>query len=174
MAKVYWCARDLAGSPVGNHHLLLVLLGAGESIPPFDAQTENGQRFVTLAGFKKDGRLQFGANDENDVQAVREYLNPAKHLRWWYPDFDLEAHEITPPSGTALAFAQRLARLAENYRRNEATRNQPYDLNDENCAAWVNTILKVAGVSSATRIRLGEFNGVDWGEEDPIDETLFA
>ena len=36
----------------------------------------------------------------------------------------------------------------------------------ENCAAWVNSILERVGIPKSEREHLGEFFGIDWGEED--------
>lgn len=170
--EVYWAARDLAGSPFGNHHFILIMLPENYSMQQIKTQTEGSQRFVTLGGFAESGNLVFKSNDSSDVQSVKEVLNPS--LRSWYTaDYDMERNKITPPTGGGWNFATTLERLAFNYEKNTKTSPVPYSLKNENCAAWVNTILKVAGVSAGERIRLGEFSGIDWGEEDEIPESLF-
>lgn len=45
---------------------------------------------------------------------------------------------------------------------------------DENCAAWVNHLLKLAGVSDDDREKYGEFDGFDWGEEDLLPSGSFT
>ncbi|MEN6383883.1 MAG: hypothetical protein ABFD79_01660 [Phycisphaerales bacterium] len=42
-----------------------------------------------------------------------------------------------------------------------------------NCATWVNSMFKAAGVHRSIRNEAGEFNGFDWGEENLIDESYF-
>jgi hypothetical protein len=172
-AKVYWAARDLDGPPVGNHQFVLITLGEKGSLSPIPALTEKSQRFVTLGGFAVRKRLRFLSNQSADVKAAREGLNPADRVKWHTADFDLERKRVTSPGGSDLAFAQKLVRLCLLYSRNEARNNVTYDLLDANCASWVNTLLKVAGVSKSERLKLGEFTGVDWGEEDKICEELF-
>ena len=48
------------------------------------------------------------------------------------------------------------------YEINRYLNNCPYTLIDENCAAWVNTILEHAGIPSDIREELGEFWGIDF------------
>ena len=69
---------------------------------------------------------------------------------------------------TDTAFINILSSVIETY-----LDNCPYSLIDENCAAWVNTMLKKAGISDEIREDLGEFWGIDWGEEDLIPDQFF-
>jgi len=175
--KVYWAARDLDSFFWGNHHFILIMFDKKSENPTrYDAQGDKGGPFfVTLAAFKeedKNNRLMFRANDSSDVRSVQEVLNPKKYAtRSW--DYDMEQNRIKSPSGSDSSFAQKLEQLSRNYERNEAKSNVTYALLNENCAAWVNTLLKVAGVSAATRLKQGEFSGFDWGEEDKVPESLF-
>jgi hypothetical protein len=170
--RVYWAARDLSSFFVGNHHFLLVYLSQGASLAEVLTNKVKGQRFVTLAAIRKSGNLVFQENDADDVRAVREVLDPSV-TKVWKPDLDLEKHRVRPPSGGDLAFAQALVRLALNYRRRTAKQPVPYHLVGDNCAAWVNTLLRVAGVPKSQRVQLGEFSGIDWREEDLLDPSLF-
>lgn len=172
---VYWAARDLDGPPVGNHHFVLITFDESVAFPPIPTQMEKGQRFITLAAVKSadgKGNLVFAANQRADVTSVREFINPDEHVSWYKADFDMEQHEVTPV-GNALTFAQRLVQLAQVFDRNSKTSPIPYSLRDENCAAFVNTLLKLAGVPATQRLDLGEFSGVDWGEEDTVPDRLF-
>lgn len=176
MAQVYWCARNLDTEMgfSGNHHFLVIRLDEGESLPPFESESESGTDFITLAGFNKDGDLKFGDNNQADVTAVKEYLNPGKYKDNW-TDYDLEYKLITPPKGMSDGkFAGVVAMLAARYNDNQKRRSVKYALDGENCAAWVNTLLDVAGVSDAEREALGEFSGVDWGEEFGIEPDMFS
>jgi hypothetical protein len=49
----------------------------------------------------------------------------------------------------------------------------PYKLANENCACITNSLMKVLGYSESVRHELGEFWGVDWGEEDLVDSHYF-
>ena len=43
----------------------------------------------------------------------------------------------------------------------------------QNCATVVNSVFKAAGVSSLMRQKCGEFDGIDWGEEEELDKSYF-
>lgn len=172
MAQVFWAARDLDASGLpGNHSFILVYLNQNESLIRTKAETESGYKFATLGGHQLDGNLIFVANQTADVQCVKEVLNPS--LKGFWSDFDMEENRINPPSGSGWSFAIKLEELAYKYSINTASKPQKYTLMDFNCAAWANTMLKVAGVPLSERIKLGEFSGIDWGEEDLLDEKLF-
>jgi hypothetical protein len=176
---IYWCARDLAGSPWGNHHFILVMQGDPKITSTMGVkwQTYAGRDFMTIAAFaRKQGgstRLLVGYNDSSDVHSVKEVLNPKLAASQW-ADYDLERHAVKPPGGkTKDAFVKDILVKAELYKKNEAKKGIPYSLIDENCACWVNSLLKACGVSKTTRLKAGEFSGFDWGEEDEIDESYF-
>lgn len=171
MTGVYWAARDLDGPPWGNHQFILIFLDDNQSLMQTKTQTINGQKFATLGGHKVSGKLVLIANQRADVRSVEEVLDPSTVSRW--SDFDLEKHKITPPSGGDWSFAVEVERLAYNYDRNATATPIDYALANENCSAWVNTLLKVAGIIESERIRLGEFRGIDWGEEDFLPEDYF-
>lgn len=176
MAQVYWCARNLDTTFgfSGNHHFLVIRLDEGESFPPFTSESESGTDFITLAAFNEDGNLQFGDNNKADVTAVREFLNPGKFKANW-TDFDLEYKYIPPPKGMSdEKFAHLVAMLASRYNENQKRTSIRYALDAENCAAWINTMLWVAGIPDDQREELGEFSGVDWGEEFMIEPEMFS
>jgi len=140
-------------------------------------QHYSGKKFFTLGAFKKKegstNRLLVDYNETNDVLAVKEILNP-DIVKWYKPDLDLQRHEVKPPgSQTTDAFVRELIVKAELYKKNEAKKHVPYNLIDENCACWVNSLFKACGVDQKTRLKAGEFSGVDWGEEDEIDASYF-
>ena len=177
MARVYWAARDLNGPPVGNHHFVLIVLDEGETLPGIPTKIEivgsKVVRFVTLGAFKVDGRLKFEANNNADVTSMREYTDPGEHVSWYKADFDMERNAVSVAGKTGIELARQLVQFANNYVKNEDKSNVAYDLANENCSAWVNSILKKAGVTSAARVKAGEFFGFDWGEEDAVPATLF-
>jgi hypothetical protein len=171
MAEVYWAARDLDGPPWGNHQFLVIYLNESENMFRTKAMVEGETRFVTLGGHVLDGNLVFIANQKADVDSVREVINP--DLAGFWSDYDLEKHKVTPKDGGGWNFALKVERGAYQYRQNTVDSPVEYDLWDRNCATWVNTLLLVAGVTWSDRMRAGEFNGVDWGEEEKVDRALF-
>lgn len=168
---VYWAARDLDGVPWGNHQFILIYMDVKQSLLKTKPEFSGGQKFSTLGGHKVSGNLVLVANQTADVKSVKEVLDPSTNVGW--SDFDMEEKKIAPPTGGDWSFSVEVERLAYNYDRNVKATPQEYDLTDENCATWVNTLLKIAGVSKARRTKLGEFSGIDWGEEDLLDESLF-
>ncbi len=171
MAEIYWVARDLNGVPLGNHQFILIFLENAESMNKIATQQESGKKFVTLGGHNVAGNLVYVPNQSSDVTSVKESINPS--LRGSFSDFDLEKHQITPPTGGGWSFATSIELLADKYTTNTRTSPVDYDLWNRNCSTWVNTLLKVAGLSESKRRKLGEFGGFDWGEEDLLDENLF-
>ena len=171
MAEVYWAARDLSSFFLGNHQFILIFLEANEAMQRVEIQEEGGKRFVTLAGHQPNGDLVYVPNQTDDIASVRESINT--NLRGRFRDFDLEKHYISPPTGGGWSFAFQLEQLAERYAANVQNNPVDYDLGDRNCSTWVNTLLKVAGVSASVRLKEGEFRGIDCGEENLLDENLF-
>ena len=120
--KVYWSARDLDGPPVGNHQFILITFSKDILFPEFVTQTVGKTRFITLGAFRSsDVKLVFEANNRAHVMTVNEHQGPGNYSSWWKPDYDLEAHEVTPPTGNGQLFAQKLIRQAKNYERNTNT-----------------------------------------------------
>jgi len=172
MAEVFWAARDLDGIPAGNHHFILIFLDFKESLLRTKAEFSNGQKFATLGAFEIEGNLVFTANQPTDVRSVKEVLDPSILVGW--SDFDMENHKINPPTGGGWSFAVKVEELAYNYMRKTEESPVEYNWYDENCAAWVNTLFKVAGVPQHERIAAGTFSGIDAGEEDLLSEELFS
>lgn len=177
---VYWRARDLDGSPIGNHHfILLVCPDTGELFSnkaPEQEDTPNGTvYFYTVGAFKGSpgipDLLRVIVNQDTDVKAVREYVDSDEHTSPLKPDYDLEPHLVNSPAGSSSDFMEIVVQLAINF---ESKGDIQYSLIDENCAAWINTLFKIAGVSDADRKDAGEFSGIDWGEEDLIPEDFFS
>ena len=109
------------------------------------------------------------ARSHGNGKAGRESLDPQTYPPGTWSDWDAEMHEIPTPSGmTDTEFIQKLQEAINDYNN-----NCPYNLFDENCAAWVNSMLEQVGIPEDLREELGEFFGVDWGEEDLIPEQYF-
>lgn len=177
---VYWCARDLDNSPIGNHHFILLVCPDTSNLfdvrAPEEENTPEGiVYFYTVGAFKGSpgvpDLLKAIINQHTDVKAVREYVDPDQHTSPLEPDYDLEPHLVNPPSGSSREFIEQVVQLTKNFISKGVIQ---YALIDENCAAWINTLFKVAGVSEADRDEAGEFFGIDWGEEDLIPEEFFS
>lgn len=169
-AKVYWSARNLYAwwNPLGNHHFVLIKTSKPIlSVKPLEYK---GEYFMTLGGFNVDGLLKFEANNSSDVQSVKDKIDG---LSWSEPNMDLQKHRVAPPYGVDLWFAQGLVFRSLCFERNSKVAPIPYELFGDNCAAWVNTLFKSAGVPIGERRRAGQFWGIDAGERLEISEDLF-
>ncbi|MEM7110946.1 MAG: hypothetical protein AAF614_00835 [Chloroflexota bacterium] len=182
---VYWSTRDLDFplAVAGNHHFILLVADASDfRYMGLPARNEkHGDKttyFYTLGATRgedgsKDGRLVTDFDNDADVKSVRELLDPDEHTSWWQPDFDLSAKLVS----SDINMIRRAALRAVYYKQREEQNISSlpmYNVSDENCAAWVNTLLKSLSVSKQDRERLGDQFGVDWGELDEIDTNLFA
>jgi hypothetical protein len=175
---VYWCARDLQGSPFGNHHFILLITPYDVNlfeIPPIQENTPTGQvLFYTIGAFNGDAshpdRLTAIVNNESDKKAVLKYIYPEKDTHPMQPDLDFESHTIKPPTGSVLLFRNLVVYLTKVY---QAKGRVEYSITNANCASWVNTLFKVAGVSAAERKAAGDFFGIDVGADSLIPEEFF-
>jgi RHS repeat-associated protein len=175
---VFWAARDFMARAlaIGNHHFVLATVKSPNTLPGITLETEGDVRFVTMGGFKDNGRMELKINQPTDVAAVREYLRRSK---WYKSDWDLQPHIMMPPQGDELNFARTLVQLANNYQsheqnpQNASNSDFRYRLWDQNCATWVNSIFAAAGVPDIVRVMNGSFAGVDGGEGDLIPGKYF-
>ena len=173
---VYWCARDMGYMmPVGNHHFILVVLNqSGELFGQPTLSEKFGEGvifFATVSTTKMYGEIGVVINGDSDVEAVREYVDPKEHTSLLESDFDMRAHFVPAPDEDIEKLVADIERLTKNFAGHSP--GIPYSLLDENCACWVNTLFKVAGLPKELRVELGEFSGVDWGEEDLMNEKFF-
>ncbi len=186
--KLYWAARDLEDSPAGNHHFFLIVFNDKYSCQricrEFDIEYKSEKKgnittyFATVCGngsngLSSDSKLTCHFNQKSDIKSVREYIDPDQHVYTFKPDFDLERHIISPLAGWNEEFLiKSVIRAAQNYEAKGL--NVPsYDLADQNCATWANSLLRFLGYSKSYRTEKGEFDGVDWGEENTISSHYF-
>jgi hypothetical protein len=169
-AKVYWSARNLAGwwNPFGNHHF--VLIRTAKPILSVGPVHYKGEDFMTLGGFSVNGLLKFEANNSTDVQSVKDKIDT---LGVWEPSLDMQKHRVAPPYGVDRWFAEGLVVRSLYFEENSRSTPMPYELFGDNCAAWVNTLFKVVGVTLGERRRAGQFWGIDAGERLEIPEEMF-
>lgn len=177
--RIYWAARDINGNNIGNHHFILIEFEEDEEkFSRYNIKYAKDRRFLTIAAFAdKNENIVVALNDHNDVKSVLEDFDPDTYADpdAWF-DFSLALNELNmlPPNDmTMREFAELLLRLTENFHRNSQTNPVKYTLTNENCATYVNSLFKAAGVSEKDRTRLGEFLGIDWGEEDLLPMELF-
>ena len=169
-AKVYWCARDLALSPLGNHHFLTFIPDNPQDFNGKTVDMGNGTQGWTVGGQNRKNLLVSVPNEDNDLQSIRELRDPQHYPPGLLYDWDAEMHEIPTPKGmTDTQFINAIQKAINEYQN-----KCPYVLVDENCAALINTVLMRVGIPKSDRERLGEFFGIDWGEEDLIPPQYFV
>lgn len=180
MGKVatYWNSRNLGSRwniGAGNHHYILIVV-SGICLPtPIKTQTHNGTEFMTLGAFSVGGNMVFEPNNGSDSASAKDIFDKTPLKDFFNPfDWGTQKHLVKPPNGNAFQFAAAVTQFALNYQAKTKINPLPYSLVDDNCASWVNTLFKVAGISLDERIRLGQFWGIDAAEKLEIPENLFA
>lgn len=168
--EVFVASRDFA-SPLGNHHFIIVVPKNPNDFRGL-VSLGGGKRGFTVAGFDTEGRLRPQFNNTDDIAAAMEALGTRRKGRVW--DYDCETKRVPRPKGmTDTQFISEILSKVKNYRRNENADPIDYDLGDRNCASWVNALLQELGYPEPTRDDLLEFDGIDWGEEDPLTPNPF-
>lgn len=192
---VYWTARDLDGSPLGNHHFILIIwknkssaelacsryadIGATYK----SCKNEKGLTiYYTTVGIGKDSDfMKVTFTSGADKQAVNEIINPDKYVKWYKPDYDCEAHEVNFWSGSTIRhpdayyFAEtllyRVMFFVINFNKGYKA---PYSLWNQNCQSWVNTLLLRLGITESTRAAIRDFAGIESGNSNAINLSLFG
>lgn len=189
----YWSARDTDPTPIGNHHFIALVYGSQQQAERVkqewgvdyiqDVNDEGVTFFYSTVGITTDtagldGDLVVVYNYASDKKSIHEIAKES-NTSWNVPDFDYEGHRI-PIESSCLDFAsldeqidailERVTNFMAHYSVGDRVK---YSVIDENCACFVNSVLSSCGYSPADRDELGEFAGVDWGEEDLIDAKFF-
>ena len=142
-------------------------------------------------GMDEEGYLKHNFNHSSDEKALKEIINPKEWISWRKSDYDYEGHRMPPSQasppyvGLKLihpkaeeklmeAIIQRFANFDANYKSGKSGSRYKYNLINSNCATVINTIFKLVGYPQDQRERLGEFSGIDWGEEKAVPDSLFA
>jgi len=179
---VYLCARDLDGSPIGNHQFLYIAPSSGRRCwPRAIFPTREG---FTLGGFKEDdGCMRLQVNQEADVASVRELMAPC-----WYhcglraserykSGWSGECKKVPlPPGMSEKSFIDRLLACASQYEKNSNAESGccvRYDIRYRNCQSFAQGLLACAGVDAETACTLGDMAGVDWGYDYPLSRQWF-
>jgi hypothetical protein len=194
IAGVYWSARDMDSSPIGNHHFITIVYESAAQRDSVCAAFGIGYKsyanqkgltvsYTTIGGFTDNGAMSGYIvetfNEGSDCQAVKEQVNPNKYIYWYKPDYDFEGHRVPAsclvPAPTSLdAEIRSVIQKAKNFNsHHDAGTKVSYVLYDENCACMVGSLFNSLGMSGADRVALGEMSGVDWGEEDLISAAYF-
>jgi len=194
VAGVYWSARDAVSqlSPANHHFIAIIyenLLQAAEitgawGLEYFEITNDKTVTFqITTLGVGTDngsttGNIITSYNSGSDRESLHEIARES-NTSWYIPDWDLEGHKVCTDHST-LNFEllpdfvnelfKRSARFMDNY---DLGHKINYELVDENCACFVNSLMKETGIPADIRHELGEFSTVDWGEEDLLPSWLF-
>jgi len=163
---VYWGARDLVLGPdnPGNHHFIVTRF-FGDA-PSYTTTLESGHKAVLIGGFNApdgSGKLVTRYHDPVDMDAANDWFAGGVLQDPWDP----ELHYVSVPAGQDFdSFSTVLYELTTIYDNQVGYALNPFFTpGTGNCASYVNTIMAKAGVPEADRNHLGEFLGVDWGEE---------
>jgi len=194
LSGVYWASRDMDPGPVGNHHFFIFIYRDEAEAQRISSRWKGwdiGYRrevndaglavyFSTVGvGQDSDEQIIFRFNPESDIWAVHEIARE-ENTEALTVDRDLQAVRLSPleaaePYATTEAFINAVLERIFNFNKHHRMGNTvTYAILDENCAAGVNSVLASLGFSSSYREAMGEFDGVDWGEEDIIDQSLFV
>ncbi|MFA5387889.1 MAG: hypothetical protein WC322_05930 [Candidatus Paceibacterota bacterium] len=193
ISGVYWCARDMDPSPVGNHHFITFVYESEEeakkvtsywrkwNLEYFCEKNDRGLTiFFTTMGVGKNskGDIKISFNPSSDLQSIHEIAKDS-NTSWDSADYDLEAHKM-PLNAASLEYntnSDLMQAVLENIYKFKKLAEKgieiDYILWDENCACTVNTIFKQCGFPKSVREEQGEFSGTDWGEENEIPSSFF-
>lgn len=191
VAGVYWSSRDMGPSPVGNHHFFTFVyedesqaqrIAASGIAETFSEENDKGVRiyFATL-GVNKDEKTEgiiIESSPKMDRKAIKE-ISKEKNTSFFSYDLDFQGHRVLPESaapvlGSSEQLMMAISEKVDNFNAHFSAGDRiPYSLVDENCACIVNTLMKTLGYEKNIREKLGEFWGVDWGEEDLVSDCYF-
>ena len=170
-------ARDLTSSPFGNHHFETITgitqqdldnMGINAKLQNFG----NGIMGITVGIFPNENDiLTVMYNQRDDLKATEEFYSDSTTL--FESDWDYEQHQITPPNGVTLRQLD-LRSLAAASALQKTLKNVPtsYNLVNCNCSSGLNSLLSIIGISEEDREELTEFSGIDWGEENLLNEGI--
>lgn len=186
---VYWSARDMDPSPVGNHHFITFVYNSKEQAIRVTQQWGNHYKseqndndltvfFTTMGVATSDNKIIITFNPSSDLKAIHEIAKKDNtNLYGW--DYDYKGHRVsyTLSSNNYASFEELmnaiLQRVSNFNKHYDAGITVDYSIIDENCEAFVNSIFKVLGYPKDVREEIGEFPGFDWGEEDLIPDSFF-
>ena len=194
ISGIYWCARDLGESPVGNHHFITIIYENENQAKMFAARygivyqvtvNKAGLKipFTTVGGFSDNGtpilaHIQAYYNVVDDVRSVNEVINPPVYNTGLW-DFDFEGHFISSSltsynitENLMDALFQKINNFVKKY-NNPLIERVDFGILSQNCACFANTLFKALGVSDSNRKANSNFYGVDMAENELFDTGYF-
>lgn len=193
IAGVYWSSRDMGPGPLGNHHFFTFVYTdeeqarrvtgrwKGWNVRYHQEVNDSGLViFFTTVGVDQDSNknIVYKFNPESDLWSINEIAKEG-NTDPGSVDWDLQAHRISHQASTTHfasyeALMDAILEKIFNFKEQREIGNTvPYTLRDENCAAGVNSVLASLGYPEPYRTAVGEFSGIDWGEEDIIPASLY-
>ncbi|MDD5063260.1 MAG: RHS repeat-associated core domain-containing protein [Phycisphaerae bacterium] len=182
--KVYWAARDTSFSPFANHHFILAAPDKPGDFTFLDqifkAMSEDGvgilqnigggEKGFAMGAESQNDRLKAVFNKGYDIDSSRQYWGESRSLRSW----DFDRREVMSEEDDT-SFVYKLVLQAFIYVDKEESAPIDFDLrNGPNCASWVNSMFRSAGISEARRhIIGGSFSGISLGQDYLIDDWYF-
>jgi len=161
---VYWATRDFL--VVANHHFMVISFSG--STPAWEQiQTlDNGSKALIVGGFEVAGNLETDYYNETDLQATNDWFTGGDSYGALHPEF----HAVSPPSGLDFdGFSTLLYELTTIYDSLVG-----YELFGPNCASYVNTLMAKARVPEDEREVLGDFAGIDAGQDVILPSGHFS
>ncbi|MBL9170536.1 MAG: hypothetical protein JNN07_22565 [Verrucomicrobiales bacterium] len=165
---VMHAARDLDGMPWGTHQFLILVpdhpedfVGAGSGAALLREmgiafRWIGGKWAVTAGGHSVGGRLTVQWLERADELAAVELLDRTRSVPLYRSDFDVEAHDISPPAGLGdTEFILRLLKAMQHYRSHQAVAPieyppfggglSPWSRRQWNSNSWVSSLLEAVG-----------------------------
>ncbi|MDD3006658.1 MAG: hypothetical protein PHX30_03705 [Candidatus Pacebacteria bacterium] len=188
IAGVYWSSRDMEGFFIGNHHFITFIyeseaqakrIAEKWGIEYFSEVNDKSMTvyYSTMGAGKGDGTnyIRINFSPGADRQSIHE-IAKEDNTSYFSSDYDYQGHRApydlaSPAFSSYEELMDAILESVSNFNAHfDAGDRVKYSLIDENCACIVNSIFKVLGYSSSDRQEMGEFWGVDWGEEDLISD----
>jgi hypothetical protein len=191
---VYWSSRDMDTLFVGNHHFFTFVyadeaqakrvtkrwLGWEELDYCYEMNDAGLIIFYTTVGVaKEEGNIIFSFNPDSDQWSINE-IAKKRNTEPMSVDKDFQSCRIPHNQGGVnfssyeelmYAILHKIFNFNKNLQSGISIEYVPYD---ENCACGVNSVLRQIGYSTSIREEMGEFWGLDWGEEDLLDAKYFT
>ncbi|MCA9779485.1 MAG: hypothetical protein KC800_22310, partial [Candidatus Eremiobacteraeota bacterium] len=118
-------------------------------------------------------RLSLEVNSDADVRIVRKYLDGRATRDHLDPGLRFEGKFVSQARPVP-EFASTLLGHISAYGAKPHAKLPYYKGLSDNCATWVNTLFQAVGIPESVRKTLGDFWGIDIGQEQELEGTLFA
>jgi hypothetical protein len=173
--QVCWLARDYEYMSEAKHHFILIMLPNG--FTPWNIYRTicfQGIRFITLGTCEIGGEVVLDVNNQEDVEIVEKLISKRVFENLNNPENGRKyRYLVKPPRGNNMEFADVIIRLVQNYEKSTKVNPIKQESVDQNYTAWINTLLKVAGVSKKERVSLGRRWGISSSKQSEIPREHF-